>query len=366
MRFLALVAALIAALMLMVRFEAWSRWARQERELHEQSYSDHTLRIYAQGHGMEPAVAGHRKHWQGIFLDERLYRADPTQSGLRVLVLLPGRTEPVMASYDVADSSEAVKQLLTMAQQLPVDAILAMGSYRDICPSPKLEPERHEIVARLLRGLGARSEPLSAPSVAFAYLCVRRPQGFVPIAETLSSRRGIELSYHLDADLSVYDDRPPRTLIDQRQVFPLSFDLVADLDVPVAPLRRLHGIGHRSVLVRASHDEPVSLKWSAPGPVPIDAGTIVKTHIGLRSFKDDTIRGVRFVMRVNGEEVSSRIALGDEKEFGSWFTWEVVLDPSVKRLSDLEIEVVRLGDAGLPTAAYVAEPSLHFGRSQTI
>ncbi len=368
MRSVASFAILLLLLALAVDFATWSQVVESERVASESNAAARTVRIFSSGWRLPLPTLGTRRVAQGAFVDETWYYMDTALTGMRVVTVPPNGGEVSIDNFDVGASDEEVRRFGAMLADTPVDTVLAMSSFRSLGPRPGTDDERRESIGVLLRGLGARSAPEETSVSCFAFLCVRRPRGFVPLAERYSITQGVSLAFHLNRDLSTYDSHVPRTIIDNRRVFELKLEAAQGTEHSVEANRRLAEVGHRAIRARTLFAEPARLTWTLPDRDALgdlEAATFAAT-IGLHWSSSSKLKAVRFVLFVDGEEMGSRIILRDGGEQMQWIAWEELLAPGLEQIESVTIEVDQVGEKGPAAIVYITEPRLTAGQIESL
>ena len=385
MRAIASFASLLLLLVVVLDLERWSKSAEQELLEREAKQSAAAIRIFSTGHGLDPSRSWQLSLPQGIYVDSEYFTMTPAQSGLRVLTLAPNGEHPTLENYKFERGAAEVGRFANMLAKVPVDTVLAMGVVRLLVPGQDQEKRREE-VNRLFRGLGAQAEPARSAAPSYAFLCVRRPQGFVPIAESFSRTRGVSLNFHLDADRSIYDERSLVTLIDNRVQRPLgrrgdpgAGGRVASGPVnsgpadsgPVLTPRVFKKVSFPAVEVQAQPNRPGSLRWRtdefAQAQRKHGFGTF-QANVALLWQPQEALEGVRLELFVNGRPMAQRVILKDRSVTDRWHAWEVLLDLAPdERIEAVEIQAHHIGDPKGPKArVVVGDPLLQFGSVSSI
>ena len=364
---------LLLALSVALEFFDWSeaeKVARAEREAVQQA---HTIRIYSTGWKQQPVLLGRRKALQGIYVDEILFEpSEKARSGLRMAAIFPDGRPSVIDNFELGARPSELERLQKVLAETPVDTILALGSYRTMAPHPREGQEPIDIINAALRVIGVRSDPVSERFGSFAYLCIRRPQGFVPLAEHYAPNHGVGLSFHVDADRSIYDDYDAPLYFDGRVRETLSPPLAASRGVNFEKARALAGITHPAVRLAATTGESAFARWDvaeqlAEKEITDHAGATFSTNIALMWEGHVSVRAARFVLRVNGRVAAERVLFKEEGQVMLWHAWEVLLPLGEgEQVETVEVEVFRVGDPSEARATgLVSNPSLEFGRVES-
>ena len=364
MRIVASFASLLLLLAVASDFAKWTKEVEVERTEAAQNFAPHTFRLFSSGWHLRPPKLGERNRFQGAFVDDKWYYVDTKRNGMRVVTVPPDGSEISIESYDLGASDVDVNRFETMLANTPVNTVLAMSSFRFLAPRVGTEPKRRQRIGYLLRGIGAKSAPEETPVSCFAFLCIRRPQGFVPLAERYSKTHGVSLSFHLDADLPSYDDHTFRTIIDNRLTVRFEPDQATGDNLVVESRRFLEEVGFPAIRTRSMMGKPARVTWTVAPDADLGDLTAAtfSARVALHWNDSDTLSAVRIGLRINGIESGSRAIFRDAGEAMRWLAWEELLVPGLEKIETVEIEVERFGKKGPAAVVYIADALLRSGR----
>jgi hypothetical protein len=307
------------------------------------------VRIFSQGRFFRSEVFDRRRQPQAIVVDGRLREHKLGVPGLRVATFTVGGTEPRFDNFDLAESAEDVAEFTEHVRALPVGACLAMGVYHNIQP-PEEEVERERILSELFRELGAQAEPAAQRNASWAFLCVRRPGGWVPVAETFSPTKGVMLARTLTDDLERLDGTRPELVIDRRVRSPLLL-IHGQGETPLGTFARARrGYASAFVVNDVQRDgvfapPPYGPRGQGVDPpetmvqfyVRLGANPTFEAELGMLSYHHGASQGAEFEVRVQSE-VAGRREIGlDPNEPDAWLPWTVDLSPWSDRWVKLEL-----------------------------
>ena len=276
----------------------------------------------------------------------------------------PGDGAPEIDNFDLGTSDEEVERFVQLLASVPVDTVLAMGTFRFIGPAEGRFVERRDRVTNVLRNLGARSDPAHSRLSSFAFLCIRRPQGFVPLAEAFSRTRGVCLPFHVAADRSSYDDHRARTRIDRRRSRPLPLEAAAGVPGLRIEAPYLSGIVYRSLALDVPAGEPARVRWPVDRETPLGAvvGKTFIAHVALLWSPHASLEAVRFRLLLDGVSMGETVLFRNGGDVNTYVRWEELLPADLQHLGQAEIEVERIGEDGPPARVLIGEPTLHAGQ----
>jgi hypothetical protein len=364
MRAVASFAVLLLLLALAYEFAGWSEKRAIEIVAEEAARKSHTIRAMSTGFRLPPAYLGRRKAHQGIYVDDTRYNLQISKGGLRVLTIPEGATEDgdrELRNFAVFESDEAVGLLGNALAAVEVNTVVVVASHAFVGPRPGDYPERRERIGMLLRGLGATSSP-------FVLITVRRPRGFVPIAEAYSTTRGLVLAVHLERDLTVYDEREPLRVLDERATVALELEEAQGEKFDVVN-RSLDGQAFPAIQLSVPPQEPRGVRWdvaellASADPTGEREAATFTTDVALLWDWRSGLNGARCTLLVNGRERGERVIFREGGETMQWLAWEVLLRTDREVLESVEIRVEALAEPKGPRArVLLANPALQLGR----
>jgi len=387
MRTVASFALLLLVLVASLDFTSWSKELEEQHTEEQAQRKSHRIRVFSSGWHFPPAQQGITNQFEGALVDDRWMRGGAS-SGLRVIIIPPGDGEIVLHRLDALGGSFGVNMLESLVNNAELNTTLILSSKQNLGkPSSKeLREDRAGVQERrkkagfLLRGMGVRSNPENENHVSFVFGCVRRPSGFVSLFEKFSTTRGVSASFHLAADLSVYDTHSARTIVDQRSLLAFGPEWAHGEGLSIQPGKLyLKEMGFSSLRFPVIPDEVNRVSWDIPKllensispgtkDTPIDLrkidsnGTIqFSSKIAWRYSPEDGVAALQFVLRVNGKRMGDRLILNDAAEKERWILWEEELSPDLGELKSLEIEVQTIGDAVHSETIHIADVQLNAG-----
>lgn len=315
-----------------------------------------SVRIFSCGGGLAPERFDRRLQAQAIVVDGHLYAYDTSKNGLRVATFFAGDDEVRFENYDLGRSDEDVAAFVELVRSAPVDAVMAMAVFRFIDPRGEGREGRAEALREVFEEIGARSAPETVKDSSWAYLCVRRPQGWVALSEALSTTKGIMLAYQLSPDPAAVDRARPELLVDGSarerivELYPMGAYQVG----PFSVSRRGYDAAYEVNLVKRD-----GISASPPyGPKAEELGTFTnrivlpyvklgprasfEAQLGVESYFRPKLKGVEFQVVVDGEVVD-RCRLGeDPDEPDAWVPWTVDLSAWENRWVSFEMRTARV------------------------
>jgi hypothetical protein len=300
-----------------------------------------SLRVFSCGVGLHPARFRNRGHWQGILIDGRMYSHQETERGLRVAAIPPRASGRAVAfrSFDLSSSDADAAAFDRLVRTAAVDTVLAAGLRGSAMPAGPGAEERLRRLEPAFGLLGAQAPPIDVTLTSWCIVSVRRPRGWVPIAEKRSDFAGVALACSLIDDLSHYDDAPlPSVRAD-----PVEASLYDALDdqADERVVRNEYFPVRRVELRSIEAFTPFGAEANTPRPVRrvvwpfvrIRHGTSFVVDLGHRTDPGHSCAGVRFEVRLDGELLAAREI---PFEPNVWLPWRVEL-PGPARWAKLEL-----------------------------
>jgi hypothetical protein len=307
---------------------------------------------------------------EGILAGDLSLHVSYSQPGLRVAVFEPEFRFEGHWNYDLARSAHDVAAFLDAVPPRKLGSLLVLAGYGNFRPAtPETESDLPELEARLTR-LGAESDPLRAAGASWAMITVRRPDGWVKLAESYSEELGVSASFVLSSDLSLYDDYQGDLAI-VRAVGPVAVPLEIDVssaDHATEGVRRNRwaqagGVHRPSISMDPPHvgggERALAVaRWDG---VALGRRPRFASGIGLANGTARPRGEVTFRLLVDG------VVVGEESLRGpmpaAWQPFEVDLAPYAEQRVTLELQAEEDADAatcvplwGLPVLRYSSVP----------
>jgi len=387
MRSVASFALLLLVLVVSLDFLSWSEGVEIERVETLAKRRAHRIRAFSTGWNFRPVRQGITNQFEGALVDDRWYRAGRT-SGLRVISIPPDGGEILLENFALMGTDVQVDRFIQLISKLPVNTTVILASKQNLGrayskerrESPERVTQRRERIGRMLRGMGVRSNPEDFDHLSFVYLCVRRPEGFVPIAEKFSLTRGVGIALNLNEDVSIYDSRQAQTTIDNRWLLTLKPELAQGERLFFEGGRRtFKEVGYSALRIEMAPGQGASVNWDVPevceqtitpgtkdtpfarenidaqGPVDFEA------KLAWKFPGDSELVGLQFILRVNGRRMGDRFIYNDSAEQERWILWKESLATDVGPIESVEIEVQRVGEGGAALQAFLTDVQLSAG-----
>jgi hypothetical protein len=328
----------IAALMRLAGFDGVVRA--------ERAAPDGGLTIVAAGRGslQPPArVPGGEEILDDAILigGDLILKPKASTDGLRLAVLAPGLVFEGYHSFDLAGSGEEVERFLALSAAQPEGAALVLTTYGAVLPAD--DRHRRSLSERFVE-LGADRSPFRPPRASWALITVRRPQGWVKLAEGHGEGSGVVVTFILGRDLAAYDGYEGETTL-IRELGDAPIELEDELGSAIATerTRKLKfvtvggearpAIESHPIYVRGGRDRPSFVMWR---DVPLGPGAQFTCGIGLKETSWDLTDGATFSLRIDGEVVHSETLSSRPP---GWRDWAVDLDRFAGRTVTLELVV---------------------------
>ncbi len=355
---------LLFALALNLSSGSYDDWVPHEWAEEGGLSSGTSLRIFSCGVGFRPERYDQKAQRHGIYVDGARYGAPTTITGLRAAAVL-STGEVDSRTFELHRYAEESEKLDAFVRSLPVDSILALGVYNTALPAGRDAEARTALLTTTFALLGAKAPPVDARHVSWAFVAVRRPRGWVPIAEKRSDNKGISLVLSLPSRLARYDTHPPHSVRfeDDPEIWLVDWyadALTDELAVLHEPFE-IRKVPQRAIQAstpfgpHVKEGEPLASRVSWP-LVLLGPGARFSSYLGIRSDRRGRTAGVRFEVWIDGELLASRELAVDPLEEDSWHTWRTELPLDEPRWVSVELRVVPLEDFDWTTRGW-SEPA---------
>ena len=279
-------------------------------------------------------------------MDDDTHIRSPSR-GLRALVLTPTGTILAFENFDVATSGDDVGSLSELVDGVPIGAALALGLFRAALPG---DDEHHQLLGRIFDRLGARKSPTTLAKASWAFLSIKRREGWVPLVEGSSETSGISVAFQLsplassetDSKAVLLVDRSSRqSLIDRFSKANIAMNrwtrvIPAEIGVGGVSMRAI--LAHPPVGPAAQHLDQKGnrLVWKG---MRIPAKARLECHLGLRSRQRVRSDGIEFSVLVDDEIIAQRTVGVDPWEPDTWLPWWVDLEAYGGQTVSFELRV---------------------------
>lgn len=328
-----------------------------------------TLPIVAVGRGalLPPPLWGHGPDTlpDALLIGDRNLTLAANPVGLRAAAVDASWDLVSFANHDVARDGRAAAELIELAG-LPVGTTLVLANRGSVAPA---DEDTAGALAAWLRRLGAESSPFEREPASWAYVGLRRPAGWVKLAEARASDVGVAVAFGLARDPTRYDgfegDMAVATLERRAEV---------RLELEVASAAFVEGVRHvpRAVVGHFGLESLLAVPFVADGE-PRDARIVwervrlgsapsFRVNAGLVDGSWERSNGVGLSLWIDDELVRDERLDRDPRPPTTWGLWEVDLERYANRSVKLELRVAPAGDATDDHAAW-GRPTLRFGPS---
>jgi hypothetical protein len=329
------VAVLSAMLLVTVLAPRWARGPTPGRAKPEPL----DIRLVSTGRGLDRPLVGPRRFLAAMFVGDEFMDLGRTRDALWVATITPDRRLDRVDAFDLSGTPSAMADFYDYCRACPANTALAMTVSRSIClPDRGPAADAAGLVATLFEELGASLAPCTQESVSWAFICLRRPHGWIALAEACSPNRGIVLNYCLRHPPETYDryaahvlherPEPPRRL-HLLDMLPDATGLPDAATVALSPF--LTGV-HVDAL-RAPAHVPAHAAWT----YTLGKHAAFSCRIGLETAQRD-LPPVRAQLRVNGRLVAHK-TVPPTAGAPHWIPWHVDLHAFADRTVTLELTV---------------------------
>jgi hypothetical protein len=151
--------------------------------------------------------SGPERFGELVRIGERTFVQDEPGSGLRSVLLVPGRILAETRTFALASEPEVSAALRELVSSAPAGALLVLASSGRIEPGGERAAAARAELERTLQELGARARPFAHTPESWALIALRCDAGWVPLAEGYSRDSGVVLAYTLAREPELAPDR---------------------------------------------------------------------------------------------------------------------------------------------------------------
>jgi hypothetical protein len=256
--------------------------------------------------------------------------------GLRVVAIRSGKSGS-MHNFRFADAEEDIARFTAFCAAAQPGTVLAMGVFRTAAP-PEDSNESRSQLAGLFASLGAQRPPTVLPKASWAFICVRTANGWRPIAEAVSSAKGVRLSRVINANALRRSPVAPSLFVDEWNEislidrFPQASEVTGGAQYTNV-FRPFNGVTGGSLDAIFAHPPygPLldtighpdnRLAWS---DLMIPESSTFRTQLGIESWSRSRSDGVIFQLLVNDELIASKEIGTKPFSPDTWVPWSVDL-----------------------------------------
>ncbi len=293
-----------------------------------------------------PLTSRHGIH-RGIIAGDLVLGRAGREPGLGVACFAPDLRFERYRNYALARSKKEVKAFLHDLDSQPENTVMVLYVAGSIRPGPKIPKNLVEALAEAFATLGAANPPHEGGS--WCMITLKRPQGWVRLAESFSVRQGTTLAFQVTFPPEHYDDfrgdhvfstEDPDaeiSLVDELANAQYNPKLTRKL-----PDVKLAGVRLPAISMITPHGKDVKkgtanrVLWES---VPLGARPGFKCRVGIRAPAMGKTDGVIFSVLVNGVVLEQREALLPKGVRADWQPLEVDLAAYAGETVDLELTV---------------------------
>ena len=304
---------------------------------------------------------------QVILLGDAILSNDEGRPGLRVARVGPDLRLQEHELLDVAHEAVDRRRLEQLRRAAPPGTVLILSNRGRLLPP---EAGAAEELDRSLRDLDSGARALDREPVSWALITQRGRSGWARLCEAVSHDCGVTLSTTLDG--------APRPRPGEGELWRLSLegsgqvrlvDELADavrvdrgiISVEEAPVGGVPLPAIQVPLALAGEHERV-VGWNG---VPLGRSPRFRCGTGLRGADREGSEGVRFSLRIDGEEVHAETWASAPGVRSRWGAWDVDLAAHAGRNVRLELVVEPTGEARGDQALWGSPTLVYEGRGQT-
>lgn len=316
-----------------------------------------TVRVFSCGAGLSAERFERRERAQEIIVDGDLLSFNTAINGLRYASFPIDGGEVEHGNFDLTNDEGAAAELVAWIDAQPVNSVVALAVFRFIDPrGPRME-ERARTLTELFERLGTSIQPQENNRQSWAWLGIRREDGWQRIAERWSVTKGVMIAQNLPPNPTAFDRIPEaRAVVETERVrrlvsiYPYG---TTKLD-PFNTVRRGYGVAfeiNQEQRDGFSGSPPFGNLFPKDAPdekrivfpyVQLGARPRLETELGIESYHRSGCRGVEFEVLVDGQTVATRSIALDPNEPDAWLPWEVDLSPWERRWVRLELRTRQL------------------------
>lgn len=345
-------------LVLLLNFEARQRALVPAAERTPAAVGDGTtVRVFSLGAGLTAERFERRERAQEIIVDGDLLSYDTAVNGLRFASFPIDGGEVEHGNFDLTNDPGAARELAAWIDARPVNTVVALAVFRFIDPRGPRAEQRARTLAELFERLGTSARPHTSNRQSWAWLGIRREDGWQRIAERSSLSKGVMIAQNLPPDPAAFDRLPdPQPVVETERVrrlvslYPYG---TTKLD-PFNTVRRGYGVAfeiNREQRDGFSASPPFGDAFPPDAPdekrivfpyVLLGAKPALETEIGIESYHRSGCRGVEFQVLVDGQPAATRAIALDPNEPDAWLPWQIDLSPWERRWVRIELRTRQL------------------------
>lgn len=166
------------------------------------------IRILSQGEHLPPPSlsSAYELPAAAIIIDDYVFRSVGKKRGLHVITLSPDFSLANRQWFDLSKSGEEIDAFCQYVSNRPVNTTILIGTYGALYLQHNTTRVLRERLENTFATLGAQALPFNHPAASWALVSIRRPDGWIKLAEAHSQLSGVSASVTLQPDLSIYDD----------------------------------------------------------------------------------------------------------------------------------------------------------------
>lgn len=329
------------------------------------------ITVLSTGKGFDRAVRGSRRFVAAVFIGDELVQHDRMRDALSVVTLSHDRKIRKVDSFALAYSPSDMEAFVSYCRNQTLNTILVMAVSRSIkLPEDVRMKEPIGRVRDTFRALGTRAKPYDDDAASWAFICIRRPQGWVPLAEYYSDHIGVTLSFTVEADSTGYDQQTGRYLENRLRDERRNVHLLDHLESAVTlsryalytPAEALVKNQADSIYLPADSGEGAQRRRidRRVGWFDLELGAQPLFRCSLDIDKSPAEREISFGLYVDGERLATQTIRGHTTSGRLWHPWEVDLAAFSEQHVDLELRVEPSPQGPLP-GVYLGAPVLSYG-----
>ena len=214
MRLILALAVFVLFLSLLMNLE--SRRLAQIKVDNTSPHGEMDVLIFSRGEGLASLEGVNIKEalYDSIIVGDRIFKQkeeafwipEKVSPGLRMATFTPEFRIKEYRNFDFSSSASEVSAFVRHCASQSEDTIAVMNVFGTLQLPAGVDGRLVEEVEAAFEKLGVRARPFLDPVASWAMICVRRPQGWVPLSETYSTQRAVKLAFALQSNLAVYDE----------------------------------------------------------------------------------------------------------------------------------------------------------------
>ena len=151
-----------------------------------------------------------------IIVGDQVLRMKEAGAGLRVATFGAGMELENHRNFDLARSDEDIAAFGAHCANQPIDTVMILTVSETIGSMARQNGDLHSALSETFERIDAQARPFEESAASWAMICMRRPTGWIALAEAYSQRQGVMLAFTIGSNPAKYDGVAAERVIDRR------------------------------------------------------------------------------------------------------------------------------------------------------